>query len=252
MSPDPIPAIHVQGLRKVYDTQVAVDDLSFEVAAGEIMGFVGPNGAGKTTTLRVLAGILPPNDGDVRIAGASITADPIEAKRRLGFVPDTPQLFQHLTVGEHMQFVGRVHGLVDAESRAGHILDELQILDRRDSLPDTLSRGMKQKVAIAWAFLHDPKAILLDEPLSGLDPRGIRTVKDAIRKRADDGAAVIISSHLLELVEAICDSVLIIGRGRRMARGSIAELKERLKGDASLEEVFFEVTEGAPPAGPDR
>ena len=245
-----IPAIRVEGLRKVYDSQIAVDGLSFEVADGEIMGFVGPNGAGKTTTLRILAGILPANAGVVRVDGASMTTDPIGAKRRLGFVPDTPQLFQHLTVGEHLQFVGRVHGLEDAESRADRILEELQILDRRNDLPDTLSRGMQQKVAIAWAFLHDPRVILLDEPLSGLDPRGIRTVKDAIRRRADEGAAVMISSHLLELVEAICDSVLIIGHGKQLARGSIAELKERMKRDASLEEVFFEVTEGAPDAAP--
>ena len=250
MSPPEPPAIFVEGLRKVYDTKVAVDGLSFEVAGGEIMGFVGPNGAGKTTTLRVLAGILPPNSGVVRIDGASMSDDPVGAKRRLGFVPDTPQLFQHLTVAEHMQFVGRVHGLADAESRATRILEELQILDRRDDLPETLSRGMQQKVAIAWAFLHDPRAILLDEPLSGLDPRGIRTVKDAIRRRADEGAAVIISSHLLELVEVICDSVLIIGHGCELARGPIAELKERSRGDASLEEVFFQVTEGAADAEP--
>ncbi len=250
MNPPEPPVIQVEGLRKVYDTQVAVDGLSFEVAEGEIVGFVGPNGAGKTTTLRVLAGILPPNSGVVRIAGSSMGDQPIEAKRHIGFVPDTPQLFPHLTVAEHMQFVGRVHGLADVESRAAHILEELQILDRRHDLPDTLSRGMQQKVAIAWAFLHDPRAILLDEPLSGLDPRGIRTVKDAIRKRADEGAAVIISSHLLELVEVICDSVLIIGHGRQLARGPIAELKERVKGDASLEEVFFQVTEGTSDIGP--
>jgi ABC-2 type transport system ATP-binding protein len=236
--------VQVQRLRKVYDTQVAVDDLSFEVEAGEVMGFVGPNGAGKTTTLRVISGILPPTSGRVRVGGAEMGTDPLKAKRHLGFVPDTPHLFEHLTVGEHLQFVGRVHNLPDTESRAARILESLQILDRRDHLPESLSRGMQQKVAIAWAFLHDPVAILMDEPLSGLDPRGIRTVKDAIRKRADEGAAVIISSHLLELVEAMCDSILIISEGKALARGPIADLKERLKGDASLEEVFFQVTEG--------
>lgn len=237
--------IRVKGLRKVYETQVAVEDLTFEVARGEVMGFVGPNGAGKTTTLRVLAGVLPPTAGTIRIAGADLLADPVQAKRHLALVPDTPELIPHLTVGEHLDFVGRVRGLADRESRAARLLEDLQILDRRDHLPDTLSRGMRQKVAIAWAFLHDPMAILLDEPLAGLDPHGIRKVRDAIRARAEGGAAVIISSHLLELVEAMCDSILIISNGRQLARGPIADLKERVKGDATLEEVFFQVTGGA-------
>lgn len=236
------PVIRVEGLRKVYDTQVAVDGFTFEVAPGEVMGFVGPNGAGKTTALRVLAGVLPATAGSVWIGEHEISRSPVEAKRLLGFVPDSPELFPHLTVGEHLEFVGRVRGLPDRDSRAGHLLDELELLDRRDHLPDTLSRGMRQKVAIAWAFLHDSAALLLDEPLSGLDPHGIRTIKETIRKRAAAGAAVIISSHLLELVEAMCDSILIISGGKQLARGPILELKERLKGDATLEEVFFRIT----------
>lgn len=222
----------------------AVDGLSFQVGRGKIYGLLGPNGAGKTTTLRVLAGILPPSAGRIRIGGADLAGDPVEAKKALGFVPDTPELMSYLTVGEHLEFAGRIHNLPDGRSRADQLLEELEILDRRDHLPDTLSRGMKQKVAIAWAFLHHPTAILLDEPLSGLDPRGIRTVKDVIRARAKSGSGVIISSHLLGLVEAMCDSLLIISEGKLLVRGSIADLKEQVRGDATLEEVFFEVTEG--------
>ena len=212
------------------------------------MGFVGPNGAGKTTTLRIIAGVLPPSAGRVWIAGSDLEEKPIDAKRHIGFVPDTPELISHLTVGEHLEFVGRVRSLPDRDARARKLLDDLELTDRRDHLPDTLSRGMRQKVAIAWAFLHDPGAILLDEPLSGLDPRGIRSVKDAIRRRAEDGAAVIISSHLLELVEVLCDSILIISEGRQLARGPISDLKEKQKADATLEEVFFQITGESPGA----
>ncbi len=211
------------------------------------MGFVGPNGAGKTTTLRILAGIFPPSGGRASLGGVDLVRDPVGAKRRLGFVPDTPELFAHLTVAEHLELAGRLHGVEDRDARAERLLRELEIDDRRDHLPDSLSRGMRQKVAIAWAFLHAPDVLLLDEPLSGLDPIGIRTAKAAIRARADAGSAVIISSHQLELVEAMCDSILIIARGRALARAPIRELKDRVREDATLEDVFFQVTGGAGP-----
>lgn len=236
--------IHVEGLTKSYKDLVAVRDLTFDVAPGEVLGLVGPNGAGKTTTLRCLAGILPPNSGTITITGHDLADHPVAAKRQLAFVPDEPQLFEYLTAEEHLQFVARIYQVADAAFRAPQLLDELELTEHRRKLPGELSRGMRQKLAIACGLLHEPKVLLFDEPLTGLDPVGIRRTKDTILRRAREGAAVVLSSHLLHLVEELCTGVLIISQGRRLAYGSIASIvagRPELAG-RDLEEVFLAIT----------
>ncbi|MBV9493099.1 MAG: ABC transporter ATP-binding protein [Acidobacteria bacterium] len=238
--------IEVANLTKTYETFVAVRGLSFTVKEGEILGLVGPNGAGKTSTLRALAGIHPPTDGQIRICGHDIQQDAVEAKRRLAFFPDEPRLFDYLTVEEHMQFVGTLYGVPNFRERVGPLLEELQLSDKRKSMPTELSRGMKQKLMIACGFLHDPEVLIFDEPLTGLDPLGIRRMKESITRRAQAGASVILSSHLLHLVEELCDTVAIIQNGARIAYGTIDDLKWQIaqgRGDVSLEEAFLKITE---------
>src|SRR5690606_38744923 len=180
--------IRVERLRKKYDGFLAVNDLSFEVSPGEILGLVGPNGAGKTTTLRTLAGILPPTEGRVEIGGFDVVTSAVEAKRRLAYVPDTPHPFDLLTVEEHLRFTALAYRVEGAEERFSPLLAELELTEKRHELAPTLSRGMQQKLAIACAFLREPSAILLDEPLTGLDPRGIRDMREAVARRARAGA----------------------------------------------------------------
>ena len=236
--------IAVRGLTKLYGSLVAVEDLSFEVAPGEVLGLVGPNGAGKTTTLRSLVGIVRPTRGSISIGGRDLDRDPVEAKRQLAFMPDEPRLFDYLTVEEHLRFTGRLYDVRDAEARIPALLRELELAEKAEALPDELSRGMKQKLAIACGLLHEPKSLLFDEPLTGLDPAGMRRMKQTIVERARQGAAVILSSHLLHLVEEVCTRVLVIHRGRLVAIGTIAEIvgsRPDLQG-RSLEEVFLALT----------
>jgi ABC-2 type transport system ATP-binding protein len=233
--------IEVDGLQKLYGDFPAVQGLSFSVAPGEVLGLVGPNGAGKTTTIRSIAGIIIPTTGRIRIAGHDLADEPVAAKSALAFIPDEPHLFEYLTVEEHLRFVARLYRLGPVDQRIPGLLAELELSDRRGSLPGELSRGMKQKLAIACGLLHEPKALLLDEPLTGLDPVGIRRMKTTIKRRAEGGSAVILSSHLLHLVEEICTRVLVLRRGRVVAFGTVAEIvdgRPELAG-RSLEEVFL-------------
>mgnify|MGYP002781044891 CR=1 FL=1 len=236
--------IQVQQLRKTYDGQVAVRALDLAVAPGEVLGLVGPNGAGKTTTLRCLAGIITPSAGSVAIAGVDLARDPVGAKRALAFVPDEPALFDYLTVEEHLRFVARLYGVADAPARIPPLLAELELAHKAHALPGELSRGMRQKLAIACALLHEPRVLLLDEPLTGLDPAGMRRMKRTIRDRAESGAAVVLSSHLLHLVEELCTRLLVVHRGRAVAQGTVAEIvaaRPELAG-LPLEDVFVALT----------
>ena len=240
----PTQTIEVTNLVKQYGDFVAVRGISFAVAPGEVLGLVGPNGAGKTSTLHSLAGIVRPTSGEVRVDGHDIVADAVAAKRELAFVPDEPQLFEYMTVDDHLRFVARLYGVADAATRIEPLLQELELADKRTALPAELSRGMRQKLAIACAFLHQPKALLLDEPLTGLDPLGIRRMKAAILRRAQAGTAVILSSHLLHLVEELCTRILIIQNGQCMVLGTIAEIaasRPQLAG-RGLEELFLAIT----------
>ena len=243
------PVVELAALCKHYGDRIAVDALTFSVAPGEIVGLVGPNGAGKTTTLRAIAGIHPPSTGTARIAGFDVVRQAVEAKKRLALVPDEPALFSSLTVWEHLEFTARIYGVRAWEERGAALLREMELADRRGSLADELSRGMRQKVAVACALLHDPAVLLFDEPLTGLDPRGIRTLYEAIRRRASAGAAVILSSHLLGQIEGLCTAFAVMRRGRLLFYGSSAELRERYAAvGETLEDIFFHLTEDAPPA----
>jgi ABC-2 type transport system ATP-binding protein len=237
--------IEVEGLCKQYDRLAAVRDLSFAVRPGGIMGLVGPNGAGKTTTLRCVTGIIPATSGTVRVNGIDIAQDPAGAKRQLAFMPDEPRLFDHLTVMQHLNFVARLYGVADFATRALPILEELEMAGKQDLLPGELSRGMKQKLAIACGLLHRPKAVIFDEPMTGLDPVGMRRMKGVMRRLARDGAAIILSSHLLGLVEEVCTHLLILKDGTKIADGTVEEVRARFAGgveDASLEDVFIRAT----------
>jgi len=246
--------VQVEGLTKLYGEFTAVNDLSFVIQPGEVVGLVGPNGAGKTTTLRCLAGIIPPSRGVVRVVGHDIVRAAIAAKKQLAFFTDEPRLFDYLTVWQHLNFVARIYQVANYETIGGTLLEELELANKKDALPGELSRGMKQKLAIACGLLHSPRVIYFDEPLTGLDPYGIRRMKDSILKRARDGAAIIISSHLLHLVEEICTRLLILKNGKKIADGTLADVTRKFSeqtGDASLEEIFFRATsEPIAPAAP--
>jgi ABC-2 type transport system ATP-binding protein len=235
--------IEVERLTKVYGDVRAVSDLSFRVAPGEIVGLIGPNGAGKTSTLRCTVGLQKPTSGTITVAGHDVLRDPVEAKRRLAFMADEPQLFEYLTVTEHLRLTARIYGVADFERRSSALLDELELGDKRAALPGELSRGMKQKVAIACGLLHDPAVLLFDEPLTGLDPLGIRHMKETIVARGRAGASVVVSSHLLHLVEEICSRVVIINRGVKVADGTLAELSQLAQAGSSLEQIFLEITD---------
>jgi ABC-2 type transport system ATP-binding protein len=237
--------VQVEGLTKLYGEFTAVSELAFSLRPGEVLGLVGPNGAGKTTTLRCLAGIIPPTRGTVQVGGQDIVRDAIAAKKQLAFFTDEPRLFDYLTVWQHLNFIARIYQVADYERIGRELLTELEIADKRDALPGELSRGMKQKLAIACGLLHSPRVIYFDEPLTGLDPLGIRRMKDSILKRAREGAAIIISSHLLHLVEEICSRILILKNGRKIADGTLDEITQKFSeqpGDANLEEIFFRAT----------
>jgi ABC-2 type transport system ATP-binding protein len=242
--------ILVDGFHKTYSETVAVAGLSFQVGPGQILGLVGPNGAGKTTTLRAIAGIIPPTRGRLMVAGYDVATQPVSAKQQFAYIPDEPRLFDTLTVSEHLQFIAAAYDVKDYENKGTELLRAFELLDKKDALAQELSRGMRQKVAICCGYIHEPSAILFDEPLTGLDPRGIRTLKQSILERARHGAAIVISSHLLGLVEDLCTHLLILDRGQSRFFGPIAEARTVFAGladDANLEEIFFRAID--PPSG---
>ncbi len=238
--------IQVNDFHKTYREIVAVKNLSVEVKSNEILGLVGPNGAGKTTTLRALAGIIPPTEGILTIAGHDIIKESVKAKKTLAYIPDNPNLFDNLTVWEHLEFSAAAYQVDQWEEKSAELLKQFELEEHKNKLGQELSRGMKQKVAICCAYLHDPKVILFDEPHTGLDPRGIRTIKNSILERSRSDAAVIISSHLLIMVEDLCTHLLILHHGEGLFFGRVEEARKAFadaEGDASLEDVFFKITE---------
>jgi ABC-2 type transport system ATP-binding protein len=246
--------IVVEHLTKMYGPLKAVDDFSFSVAGGEVVGLIGPNGAGKTSTLKCMVGIQAPTSGTIRIAGHDVVSSAIEAKRRLAFMPDEPQLFEYLTVREHLALIARLYEVDNVAARVPALLEELELTGKEGALPGELSRGMKQKLTIACGLLHQPPVLLFDEPLTGLDPIGIRRMKQTIVARARAGAAVVVSSHLLHVVEEICSRILIIHKGRKIADGSLDELASRADlaaAGSDLEQIFLRATGHADgPAAP--
>jgi ABC-2 type transport system ATP-binding protein len=240
--------IRVRDLHKVYRNVAAVRGLSFEVPPGRILGLVGPNGAGKTTTMRAIAGIIRPTDGVIEVAGYDVRTQPLKAKKALAYVPDDPALFGSLTVYEHLVLAARAYEVADYRSRAEDLMRRFEIAERRDTLAQELSRGARQKVAICAAYIQDAKAILFDEPLTGLDPQGIRTMKESIREGAAAGAAFVISSHLLSLIEDLCTHLLVLHKGRSLFAGTVAEARAVVSQGAetaTLEESFFHIVRDA-------
>jgi ABC-2 type transport system ATP-binding protein len=235
--------LRIESLTHRYGDLLAVDDLSLTVGPGEIVGFLGPNGAGKTTTLRACSGLLAPDSGRVTIAGAPLDDAPLAARARLGFVPDEPFLYERLTPAEFLDFVAALYDVSPAlaAQRAGELSERFELGAAADQLLETGSRGMRQKVSIAAALLHDPPLLLLDEPLTGLDPHAVRALKDVLRERAARGLGVLVSTHLLEVAERLCDRVVIIHRGRKRAEGTPASLLAG-SGTATLEDVFLALT----------
>jgi ABC-2 type transport system ATP-binding protein len=249
--------IEVEGLTKLYGEFAAVTDLSFSVGPGQVLGLVGPNGAGKTSTLRCVCGIIPATRGRIRIGGEDLSQSPVLAKKQLAFFPDEPRLFDYLTVRQHLEFTARLYQVADAADRIPPLLASLELTDRADHLPAELSRGMKQKVALACGLIHSPAVAFFDEPLTGLDPLAIRRVKDTIRRLGQEGAAIVISSHLLHLLEELCSHVLILKQGLRVAYGTLDDVRREFAGSgaASLEDVFVRIATddsagSVPPAPP--
>lgn len=240
------PMIETQHLVKRYGDKLAVDDVSLGVRPGEIFGFLGPNGAGKTTTIRMIVGLLKPTSGIVRVAGYDVQADPIRAKAATGYVPDEPHLYAKLTARELLRFVSDLYGLdrVQVARRGEELLRMFDLAEAGDDTIDSYSHGMRQKAALAAALVHDPQVLVLDEPTVGLDPRSARLIKDLLRQMAERGAAVFLSTHILEIAEHMCDRIGIIDRGRLIAIGTMDELRGQERGQASLEDIFLSLTGG--------
>jgi ABC-2 type transport system ATP-binding protein len=243
---DRVSPLAIRGLVRRYGRVTAVDGLDLEVRPGEILGFLGPNGAGKTTTLRCASGLLRPHAGTIVIAGFELDRAPLAARAALGMVPDRPFLHARLTGREFLDLIGALYEVPGsvARERGESLLARLGLGDAGDDLIETYSLGMRQKVAVAAALLHDPPLLLLDEPLIGLDPHGARALKDLLRERAAGGHGVLVSTHLLDVAERLCDRVAIVHRGRLRAMGTMAELRGGSPA-ATLEDVFLQlVAEG--------
>ncbi len=240
--------VEVQHVTKRYGSFTAVDDLSFEVEPGEILGFLGPNGAGKTTTMRILTGYLPATEGRARIAGFDVFDEPIEAKRRTGYLPETPPLYPEMTVGEYLQFVARINGIAagDRAARVGAAMERTSITDMAERFCGTLSKGYRQRVGLAQALLHEPDVLILDEPTAGLDPRQIIETRRLVTELAGDHT-VILSTHILPEVSQTCQRVVIINRGRVVAVDSPDNLTARLQGSQSL---YLQVDSGGDDPAP--
>ena len=237
--------IEMKGLTKRFGQTLAVDHLSLEIAKGEIFGFIGPNGAGKTTTIRMMAGALGPTEGTVLIDGIPMATDPEAAKRVIGFIPDRPFLYEKLTGREFMRFIAELYGIDHGifHQKAEALLIQFSLYDWADHLIEAYSHGMKQRLVIASALLHDPRVIIVDEPMVGLDPAGIRMVKDLLRELARKGTTIFLSTHALEIAQDLCDRIGIIHRGRLVALGTTGDLRgtARLR-EGDLEEVFLRLT----------
>ncbi len=243
-----IPALELRGITKRYGSFTAVQDLDLEVGEGEIFGFLGPNGAGKTTTIRMIAGTLAPSSGTIRISGCDLGDRPEDAKRHLGYVPDRPFLYEKLSGGEFLRFVSGLWGREgsEVEERIDRFLSLFSLEDWKEELVESYSHGMRQKLLISSALIHDPSVVVIDEPMVGLDPRSARLLKNLLRAFVDGGGSVFLSTHTLEVAEAVCDRVAILAAGRVIASGTMEELRAQLDaGDEThLEEIFLKVTGG--------
>jgi ABC-2 type transport system ATP-binding protein len=239
--------IAIHDLVKQYGAFTAVDGVSLEVGDGEIHGFLGPNGAGKTTTIRIVAGLLKPTSGRVLIGGHDLAQEPEVAKASLGFIPDRPFIYEKLTAGEFLRFHGGLYG-VDGQGigrRVSEMLELFELSRWEGELVESFSHGMKQRLVMSAAFLHRPRAVVVDEPMVGLDPRGARLIKQVFRAMSAQGVAILMSTHTLEVAEEMCDRISIIQKGKIIARGTVAELRGMTGGDQDLTPVFLKLTGGS-------
>ena len=240
--------IAIKDLVKRYGTFTAVDGVSLDVAPGEIHGFLGPNGAGKTTTIRMIAGLLKPTSGTILVNKHELATEPEQAKASLGFIPDRPFIYEKLTAGEFLHFHAGLYGMDDAgvAGRVHEMLDVFELGRWENELVESFSHGMKQRLVMCGAFLHRPRAVLVDEPMVGLDPRGARLIKDVFRRMSERGVAILMSTHTLEVAQEMCDRISIILKGRIIAHGTVDELRG-LEGDPNqqLTEVFLRLTGGS-------
>ncbi|MBI5933095.1 MAG: ABC transporter ATP-binding protein [Chloroflexi bacterium] len=244
----PTPLIETRNLIKRYGDKVAVKDVSFDVHGGEIFGFLGPNGAGKTTTIKMIVGLLQPTSGSVKVAGFDVQTQPLLAKAASGYVPDTPNLYAKLSGRELLRFVGDLYSLdrQQVARRIEELLRTFELAAAADDTIDSYSHGMQQKASLAAALVHDPHVLVLDEPTVGLDPKSARLIKDILRQLADRGAAVMLSTHILEIAERMCDRIGIISKGQLVAIGTMDELRALgQSGETSLEDIFLGLTGGA-------
>jgi ABC-2 type transport system ATP-binding protein len=239
--------IQTQELVKRFGEKTAVDRVTFQVSAGEVFGFLGPNGAGKTTTIKMIVGLLQPTSGSVSVAGFDLHTQPLQAKAVSGYLPDTPNLYPKLSGRELLRFVGDLYQIDQAQvnRRSQELFKLFELVEVADDPIDTYSHGMQQKTALASALLHDPRVLVMDEPTVGLDPRSARIIKDILRQLAERGAAVFLSTHILEIAERMCDRIGIIDEGRLIAVGTMQELRAMGKGEVSLEDIFLNLTGGA-------
>jgi ABC-2 type transport system ATP-binding protein len=240
--------IAVHDLVKTYGAFTAVDGVSLDVRPGEIHGFLGPNGAGKTTTMRIIAGLLKPTSGRVEVNGHDMATEPEAAKASLGFIPDRPFIYEKLTAGEFLRFHAGLFGLTANGTRAriSEMLGLFELSKWEDELVESFSHGMKQRLVMSAAFLHRPRAVVVDEPMVGLDPRGARLIKTVFRRMSERGVAILMSTHTLEVAEEMCDRISIILRGRIIARGTVEELRQLAGGeDDELTPVFLKLTGGS-------
>jgi ABC-2 type transport system ATP-binding protein len=239
----------LRGVSKRFGDRLALDNLSLTVNEGEVFGLLGPNGAGKTTAVRLLCGLIPPSEGTVLLGDCDVGRDPLNARRRLGFVPDGAPLYPNLSPRQHLQLVGRLHGMEESAlaRELERLLEGLELGDRMDDPVGEFSRGMRQKTALACALVHRPDLLILDEPLSGLDAPTAAVFKELLRGWADQGGAVLYTSHMLDVVERVCDRMAILSSGQLVGLGSLDELRERAGGGGTLEQVFGKLAHTADP-----
>lgn len=233
--------IRARQIQKRYGSFQAVHPMDLDVHAGEVFGFLGLNGAGKTTTLRILAGVLPASSGEVWIDGVSLSAEPVEARRRMGFIPDRPYLYDKLTAREFLRFIGEIYAMSadGLDGRVDEVLDFQGLLAQGDQLVESFSHGMKQRLTLAGALLHRPRLLIVDEPMVGLDPKGAKQIKETFRAIADEGRTVFLSTHTLDVAEEVCDRLAIVHHGRIAALGTPAELTAD---GETIEDVFLRIT----------
>lgn len=239
-------AVKLENVSKSFGDVRAVRDIDLKIEEGEIFGLLGPNGSGKTTTMRIMIGLTRPDSGSVRVLNEDVTERPTETKKKIGYVPESSELYEFLTGQEYLDFVGNIYGLSDSkrEDRIGEYLKAFELEGKEADMIKSYSGGMKQKIALISAFLHKPKVLFMDEPVSGLDPKSAKIVKDFLRELTRQGVTVVISTHVLGIAEAICDRISIMRNGKILAEGDIEGLREKAKlPDSDLEDVFLKLTE---------